>query len=257
MNTTNEVSFLDLKIHATIWEHPPYRLFRGYLSYVEGTACAGKRDDCKRECFEHLGGVWKPFNQWLECGTKHGYQCIPMWVIGRFFLWSKCCVESWPAGAMRMPTASFSHKCALVGNCLQVERLPFLCLRKGEMECYVNCDSELVRCQLVTIGHHGFGAHFSTISGHFVRAARCSAVSTNLIFGAIFLAAGVLVAFCINIVIPAAWSWRSEVHYLYWMYFDVPSCLSPEIAIPTWVSSWIRSSENIANVSQMILGNTL
>ncbi len=27
----------------------------GYLSFVEGTACAGERDNCKRECFEPLG----------------------------------------------------------------------------------------------------------------------------------------------------------------------------------------------------------
>eukprot|EP00435_Cladocopium_sp_Y103_P047331 s920_g13.t2 len=83
----------------------------GYLSYVEGTACAGKRDDCKRECFESYENADRQFQSQM----------------------------------------------------------------KGEMECYVNCDSELVRC---------------------------SAVSTNLTFGAIFLAAGVLVAFCINVVIP-------------------------------------------------------
>ena len=30
----------------------------GYLSFVEGTACAGERDNCKRECFEPLGSVY-------------------------------------------------------------------------------------------------------------------------------------------------------------------------------------------------------
>lgn len=44
------------------------------------------------------------------------------------------------------------------------------------------------------VSHHVLGLY------HVLR---CSAVSTNLVFGAIFLAGGIAVAFCINVVIPA------------------------------------------------------
>ncbi|CAJ1366253.1 unnamed protein product [Effrenium voratum] len=83
----------------------------GYLSYMEGSACANKRDECKEECFQSYVNADRQFQSQM----------------------------------------------------------------KGEMECYDDCDAELVRC---------------------------SGVSTNLLFGAIFLAGGVVVAFCVNIVIP-------------------------------------------------------
>ncbi|CAK9093857.1 Uncharacterized protein SCF082_LOCUS44137, partial [Durusdinium trenchii] len=71
----------------------------GYLSYLEGSACAVGRDNCKNECYESYVNADRQFQSQM----------------------------------------------------------------KGEMECYDNCDADLVRC---------------------------SAVSTNLVFGALFLAGG-------------------------------------------------------------------